>query len=69
MFRTVSLSPRIKNDNIAVKMGMKLVKTFALANPMFLTEKEKRINAPHEAKKASSITGMNELKVMVVSLR
>jgi hypothetical protein len=69
MFWMVSLSPRIRNEKKAGKMGMKLVKTFALVMPRFLTENAKRIKAPHDAKTASSIIGMKSFRVRAVPVR
>ena len=57
MFCTESLSPNIINEKHAVRIGIKLVNTFALVIPMFFIEKAKRINAPHEAKTDSAIIG------------
>jgi hypothetical protein len=53
----------------AVKTGIEFVKTLAFDIPMFLTEKAKRMKAPHEAKTESSIIGINILKVNGVLMK
>jgi hypothetical protein len=59
----VSLSPIKRNENKAVKTGMQFENTFAFKIPIFLTEKAKRIKAPHEAKTDNSIIGLNASKL------
>ncbi len=50
-------------------MGMKLVKTFALDMPRFLTENAYRIKAPQDANTASSMMGMKSFRLNAVSPR
>jgi hypothetical protein len=53
----------------AVKTGIQFEKTFAFVIPIFLTEYAKRMKAPHDAKKESSIIGLNILKVNGVLIK
>ena len=69
MFCRESLSLNIIKEKNAVKMGIKLVNTFALDIPMFFTDQAKRINAQQDAKTDSSITGKKSAREKEVLIK